>query len=430
MTSKDKYQRDGELERILYQIKPWGIQRQDVHKGASKRVYVKGPTHIEPKQPWAYLTSVKQSMAHPETLVKEYKYTRYLHERFPEWIVEELPLAEENRPLAKILNAHRGLLITKKPIVRNSIGPNSTLDELERLLVYMMVSTDALIDAGFANLDLKVTNIGITDKLRINDNGSNMFYPIPDDQKEYYRDAIKLVGLLNLGIKKPIFDKYKEYYPTLNFNRAFELFMTRNVQNAKAAKEQDEKEHAVKVHAKTVMEHVMVDGQVEDLSSLFDHILFPVHVLNYYGTKGTFDILVFIEKLERMGLVPDPGSVTERRIQGEKRIKAEQERAERERIEHQKERDYPGTSEKRHKVNTTARQSNTNHNTTNRSNRNHKTTNRSRPSSGNGHSKSKRRANATASPQVSNSQASNPRASSSRTGIFAKLIDKVSRFIR
>lgn len=53
-------------------------------------------------------------MAHPETLVKEYKYTRYLHSRFPEWIVEELRLEEENKPLARILSDGRGLLITKK----------------------------------------------------------------------------------------------------------------------------------------------------------------------------------------------------------------------------------------------------------------------------------------------------------------------------
>jgi hypothetical protein len=391
MANKDEDQGTFELLRILREIEPWGIQRQDVHRGTSKRVYVKGPTDIDPKQPWAYLTSVKQAMAHPQTLVKEYKYTRYLHERFPEWIVEELPLAEENRPLARILNARRGLLITKKPIVRNSIGPNSTLDDMEQLLVFMMESTDALIDEGFANSDLKVANIGITDKLRINDNGANMFHPIPPGQRKYFRDAIKLVGLLNLEINKELFDKYKHLYPELNFEYACSLF--------EKELSQDEKE-AVITHAKTVMRRVTVDGKEEDLSSLFDDILFPETVLTHYGTGGTNDSLVFIEKLERMGLVPQLDSEVDLMIKEEKRRRVEKARIERKK-EHQQER-----TNSNNRGNNVHKRTKATHNANN-------TTKRSKPSPGNGHSKSKKRPNASASPRHS-SRARNSRASNSR----------------
>ena len=169
VVARDIDQTPEELKVILGKIIPWNITRKQVHTGTSKRVYVKGPTVIQPTEPWAYLTSRLKTMRDSSSLIKEYKYTRYLSSLFDDLIVPEYPINVDNRPLTNILNAGRGLLITKKDIVRNSYPHNAPYNT-EELLKFMMASTDILIDRGFANLDLKPPNIGITDRFRINDN--------------------------------------------------------------------------------------------------------------------------------------------------------------------------------------------------------------------------------------------------------------------
>lgn len=292
---EDPDQDPKELHHILEKIKKWKIHKENVHKGATKRVYVKSETNIEPKDAWAYLTSIKQTMKKPDTLVKEYKYTRYLHNLFPKLIIPEHPINAKNTPLTNILNAGRGLLITKKPIVKDSVDPDDDdPDEATELLKYMMKSTDILIDHGFANLDLKAPNIGLTDGLYINDNGSNMFYPIPDKYKEYYRDAIKLIGLCNLsGLNKKIFDDNRHLYPTINLNRALELCIV-------GLNKKEEAE--IIAYAKRKMKRVRIDGKIENLGSLFDDILFPKTLVEHYGTDGSYDLIYFMQKLKTMGL--------------------------------------------------------------------------------------------------------------------------------
>ena len=298
---EDPDQKKIQLKSILNRIKPWNIRNTNVHTGTSKRVYVKRNTNIEPKGPWAYLTSRFQSMKNPMSLDLEHNYTLFLTKKFPGLIVPEFSINEENKPLTDILNSRRGLLITKKHIVR-SIGPrNEPPYDTEHLLKFMMNSTDELIDKGFANLDLKAPNIGITDKgFSINDNGSNMFYPIPDNRKEYYRDATKLVGLCNLvhshGLNKTMFDANRHLYPNIDFKRAIELFNFELKQ-----KDKDE----IIEYAKKEMSSVIVDEETKDLSPLFDEILFPDQLVGYYGTYGTHTRYDFETRLRSMGLISD-----------------------------------------------------------------------------------------------------------------------------
>jgi hypothetical protein len=301
MEEADIVQDPNDLIAILEKIKNWNITSKNVHKGTSKRVYVKGPTNAQPTEPYAYLTSIYQKMEDPETLIEEYKYTRFLHQKFDHLIIPELSIEQENKPLTNILNAGRGLLITKKPIVMNSIDPKQYGEkEITELLEFMMNSTDELIDKGFANLDLKPQNIGLTDKLYINDNGSNMFYPIPEIHKEYYRDAIKLVGLINLtGLTKEIFDTNRDLYPNIDFKRAIELCIV--------DLDKKEKEKIID-YAQRQMRSVEVDGKSEDLSFLFGSILFPKTLVEHYGTSGSFSLRVFERKLSKMGLVPVSGT--------------------------------------------------------------------------------------------------------------------------
>jgi hypothetical protein len=172
-----------------------------------------------------------------------------------------------------------------------------------------MTSTDQLIHKGFANLDLKPANIGIIGGLRINDNGANMFYPIPDKYKEHYRDAIKLVGLCNLsnfGFDKTMFDANRELYPNINYQRALDL----------CVKFKKKEKAEIKEYAKEKMSNVHVDGKDEDLSSLFDGILFPDQLVTWYG--GKYDHDNFIRKLRTMGLISD-----EEREQNERQAEAE-----------------------------------------------------------------------------------------------------------
>jgi len=334
-SDEDPDQPDEELAKILRKLAPWRIKNTNVHRGTSKRVYVKRRTNTEPKNPWAYLTSRFQSMKKPGTLEKEHKYSLYLHFTFPDLIVPEYPINANNKPLTNILNSKRGLLITKKNIVE-SIEPGyaSPYDTVQ-LLHFMMTSTDQLIHNGFANLDLKPANIGIIGGLRINDNDANMFYPIPDKYKEHYRDAIKLVGLCtlsNFGLDKTMFDANRELYPNINYKRALEL----------CVKFKKEDEDEIREYAKEKMSNVHVDGKDEDLSSLFDGILFPEQLVTWYGGKYVRDN--FIGKLRTMGLISD-----EEREQNERH--AERERhAEAERqgnLEFKKNRNNPATSKRR-----------------------------------------------------------------------------------
>lgn len=310
-SNEDPDQDQEQLKSILNRIKPWNIRKTNVHTGTSKRVYVKRNTNIEPKGPWAYLTSRFQRMNKPTSLVLEHNYTLFLTKKFPGLIVPEFSINEENKPLTDILNSKRGLLITKKHIVR-SIGPrNEPPYDTEHLLKFMMNSTDELIDKGFANLDLKAPNIGITDEgFSINDNGSNMFYPIPDNRKEYYRDATKLVGLCNLvhshGLNKTMFDANRDLYPNIGFERAIELF--------NFELEQKDKDEIIE-YAKEKMSSVIVDEETKDLSPLFDEILFPDQLVGYYGTYGTYKLYDFTTRLRSMGLI----SASEKEIERKKK---------------------------------------------------------------------------------------------------------------
>jgi len=324
----DTNQTDKDLAEILRQLAPWGIKKTNVHTGTSKRVYVKDTTDIKPRGAKAYLTSRFQTMENPGTLEKEYKYTRYLDARFPGWLVSESPINPDNEPLTTILNSKRGLLITKKNIARTPKPTNGPPSDTESLLKFMMDSTDFLIENGIANLDLKPQNIGLIvdsrnelrHELRINDNGANMFYPIPDKYKEHYRDAIKLVALFTLssfgfGLDKTMFDANRELYPTINYQRALELRL----------EFKEEEEDEIREYAKEKMSKVRVDGKDEDLSSLFDDILFPDQLVRWYG--GQYKPDVFIAKLRKMGLISD-----EEREQNERHAEAErQELLERER---------------------------------------------------------------------------------------------------
>jgi hypothetical protein len=317
---EDPDQSNEDLNAILKKIKEWNISSTNVHKGTSKRVYVKRPTNAEPTEPWAYLTSRKQTMAKPDIVVKEYKYTLYLHTLFGDYIIPELPINAKNKPLTNILNAGRGLHISKKPIVKDV-----RRSDIENLLQFMMNSTDYFIDQGFANLDLKPQNIGkIGDRFYINDNGSNMFYPIPETipetYKEKYRDAIKLTGictLIDYGLNAEMFNKYKHLYPTLDFKRAIELI--------RPFEPTVEKE--IIDYAKQKMTSVNVDGETVDLSSLFEDILFPDQILFYYGSVRSYDIPKYIETLENIGLISD-----EERLEREKAEQARIQQAERMRL--------------------------------------------------------------------------------------------------
>ena len=315
MPDEDPDQSPVALERILRQLGPWGIKNTNVHTGTSKRVYVKGKTKPIPQESAAYLTSRFQIMENPGTLEKEYKYTRYLDEIFPGLLVSESPINPDNKPLTNILNSKRGLFISKKEIVQTPKPGNAHPSDTEGLLKFMMASTDFLIENGFANLDSKPQNIGIItiveshnelrQELRINDNGANMFYPIPSKYKEHYRDAIKLVTLFNLssfGLDKTMFDANQELYPNINYKRALDL----------CVKFKEEEEDEIREYAKTQMSNVHVDGKDEDLSSLFDDILFPGQLVTWYGGKYNRDD--FIGKLRTMGLISD-----EEREQNERR---------------------------------------------------------------------------------------------------------------
>jgi len=320
---EDPDQSKENLNAILEKIKKWNILSTNVHTGTSKRVYVKGPTNAEPTEPYAYLTTRKQTMADPDIVVKEYKYTRYLHSLFPDYIIPELPIKPENKPLTNILNAGRGMLITKKPIVKDVLP-----SDIEHLLQYMMLSTDYFIDHGFANLDLKPQNIGkIGDKFYINDNGSNMFYPIPETHKEKYRDAIKLTGivtLINYGLNAEMFNKYKHLYPTLDFKRAMEL-----IRPFEPTAEKD-----IIDYAKQKMTGVMDDGKKEN-NSLFEGILFPNEVLYYYGSGGLNYSIFYKKTLKKIGLISEREQAEQEKSEKERveREQAEQERVEREQAE-------------------------------------------------------------------------------------------------
>ena len=321
------------------QLAKWGIGREHIHKGTSKQVYVKRVTNAEPKDPWAYLTSVEESLDDPEIIVKEYKYTRYLCSIFDNWIIPEFPIDAKNKELTDILNRGRGLLITKKHIVE-SIKP---IPDPTPLLEYMMSSTDHLIDHskdvmngterqvydGFANLDLKAANIGLFNgRFFINDNGANMFYPIPIKYRDYYRDAIKLVGLCNLvgpfGLTEAIFMQNKHLYPDLDAKRAIELVIV--------GLDKKEKNEII-AYAKARMLRVEVDGVVTDLSSLFDDILFPQHLVLHYGTNGTYNFEDFKARLKILGLVPTEREIAEARIKERTRRVREEELIEQERLE-------------------------------------------------------------------------------------------------
>jgi hypothetical protein len=320
----DTNQTDKDLAEILRQLAPWGIKKTNVHTGTSKRVYVKDTTDIKPRGAKAYLTSRFQTMENPRTLEKEHKYTRYLDTRFPGLLVSESPINSDNEPLTTILNSKRGLLITKKNIARTPKPTNGPPSDTESLLKFMMDSTDFLIENGIANLDLKPQNIGLIvdsrnelrHELRINDNGANMFYPIPSKYREHYRDAIKLVALFTLssfgfGLDKTMFDANRELYPTINYQRALELRL----------EFKEEEEDEIREYAKEKMSKVRVDGKDEDLSSLFDDILFPDQLVRWYG--GQYKPDVFIAKLRKMGLISH-----EEREQNEAERHAEAERQE------------------------------------------------------------------------------------------------------
>ena len=241
-------------------------------------------------------------------------------------LVSESPINADNEPLTTILNSKRGLLITKKNIARTPKPKNAPPSDTESLLKFMMASTDFLIENGFANLDLKPQNIGILEsgnELRINDNGANMFYPIPSKYKEHYRDAIKLVALFSLsrfgfGLDKTMFDANKELYPNINYQRAMDLCIEFN----------QEEEKEIRDYAKEKMSTVHVDGKDEDLSSLFDDILFPDQLVTWYG--GQYDPDNFIENLRMMGIISDE---EREQNEAEKRRQDEAERQERERQE-------------------------------------------------------------------------------------------------
>jgi hypothetical protein len=260
-------------------------------------------------------------MTYPDIVVKEYKYTRYLHALFPDYIIPELPINAKNKPLTNILNAGRQLHISKKPIVKDVLP-----SDIEHLLQYMMLSTDYFIDHGFANLDLKPQNIGkIGDTFYINDNGSNMFYPIPETHKEKYRDAIKLTGivtLINYGLNAEMFNKYKHLYPTLDFKRAGELIRPFG----------PTVEREIIDYAKQKMTSVMVDIEEVDLSSLFEDILLPDGVLSYYGSGGSYNIGDYRTTLRTIGIISEAERVRREQHRVE-REKAEQERIQQEKTE-------------------------------------------------------------------------------------------------
>ena len=310
VVARDTNQTRDDISAILEKTKKWNITPDKVHTGTSKRVYVKGKTNNEPTNPWAYLTSRFKTLKDPTIIEKEHKYTRYLSSLFDDLIVPEYPINKDNKELTNVLQAGRDFLITKKDIARSIDRKNLTREDRVELLKFMMMSTDRLIDNqtvlsrngkvslgydGFANLDLKPPNIGITDRFRINDNGSNMFYPIPEKYKEHYRDAIKLVGLFNLipyGLDKTIFDENYELYDTINYKRALELKKELN----EAAQVEIIK------YAENRMSKVMVDEKEENLSSLFGDILFPGQLVEWYGTYGGTD---FIQNLRVMGLITE-----------------------------------------------------------------------------------------------------------------------------